>query len=360
MNETFAPFIRKQMLQALDEHIIPALQARQALQVLAGPPFDFGAAEHWPVRKGYLPDETLEPLQLTQRWQNAGMVANRWPFIGFVYSGVADDIIGVTKAQAKAVASKNNPAPAGITAVRLPAPAVISILPGIAHRGGTAYHEPSRPGGGPSAILWLDIMADAVLPHICSTMDEIISSHLLRIDDPLLAQMARIYLDELQHPRSEKDAAQAQFLALMCRMRRVLASQPVQLANSCWDAASQIQIPTTSVAGRREQVVCRVVMEYIETHLNTPLTLEVLAQEAGVSTAHLCRVFHRTSGVTLMHYVTQRRIEAAKRILEFQPERISDVAKLVGFASSSSFSTVFNRIVGCSPRDYARRNTRDT
>ena len=350
----FAPQIRKNILQVLDEFIIPALQTQAPLQILAEPPFDFSAAQNWTVDEEYLPDQKIEPAQYVWRWPKQGVLASRMLFLGFVYQGVADEKIGLTESVAKTLRDNSQPLPAGMTAIRLPAPAVIAIGSQIPHRSGSsAYHEADVPGGGPSSVLWMQLMGNSVLPHLDSTINPEISSHSLHVQDPLLAQTARIYYDELRYAAGDEHAvAQHLLLSFMCRLRRYLEKNRVGLSNSSWEMPSpQSEIAPTS---ERTQEICRQVMDYINMNLQNPLTMNLLAQQTNISAAHLSRVFRHSTGQTLMSYVTQQRIEAAKLILTFTPERINDLAHLVGFANASSFCTVFKRSTGRTPRQYSR------
>ena len=350
----FAPQIRKNILQALDESIIPALQTQVPLQILAEPPFDFSAAQNWTVDEEYLPDQKIEPAQYVWKWTEQGVLATRMLFLGFVYQGVADEKIGLTESVAKTLRDSAQPVPAGITVIRLPAPAVIAIGSQIPHRSGdTTYHETDVPGGEPSSVLWIHVMGDSVLPHLDSTITPEITSHSLDVKDSLLAQMARIYYDELRYiAHDEHAAAQHLLLSFMCRLHRHLTKNRVSLSNSSWEMVS----PPFDLAPTRQrnQEICRQTMDYIQMNLHRSLTLEVLAQQAHVSAAHLSRVFRHSTGQTLMSYVTQQRIEAAKLILTSTPERINDLAHLVGFANASSFCTVFKRSTGRTPRQYSR------
>jgi len=60
----FALKIRKQILATLDQHIIPVLQNQPVTQLIAGPPFDFSAVEHWATRKVLLPNQKSNPLNV--------------------------------------------------------------------------------------------------------------------------------------------------------------------------------------------------------------------------------------------------------------------------------------------------------
>ena len=83
-------------------------------------------------------------------------------------------------------------------------------------------------------------------------------------------------------------------------------------------------------------------------------SLEELAREAGLSRAHLARQFNRTFGTPPHQYLTQLRLDHAKRMLA-RGASVTEACMEVGFASVGSFSTSFHRRIGLSPRAWQRR-----
>ena len=77
------------------------------------------------------------------------------------------------------------------------------------------------------------------------------------------------------------------------------------------------------------------VIEYIEEHLTEDLSLESIAQYAGVSDYHFRTVFFHLSGMTLNEYVKNRKLSEANKDL-INGEKVTDVA----FKSVTSQSTV--------------------
>lgn len=95
--------------------------------------------------------------------------------------------------------------------------------------------------------------------------------------------------------------------------------------------------------------------DYIEANLNSDLNLDVLAQEASLSSFHLIRSFNNIVGVSPHQYVLTRRIERAKMMLRSTDIAIADIARSCGFSSQSHLSGRFQRVVGLSPFAYRRR-----
>lgn len=74
----------------------------------------------------------------------------------------------------------------------------------------------------------------------------------------------------------------------------------------------------------------------------------------GVAERTLKRRFRQATGVTLIAYAQNLRIEAAKRVLETARTPVEDVAAAVGYENVTFFRRLFKRGTGLSPGDYRR------
>ncbi|WP_411827039.1 helix-turn-helix domain-containing protein [Luteolibacter sp. AS25] len=94
--------------------------------------------------------------------------------------------------------------------------------------------------------------------------------------------------------------------------------------------------------------------KFIEETLADPLPLPLVAQHAGLSESHFCRVFKEATGLTLTDYVNRRRIEWAKKELLKPEARVSEIAFQIGYQSLSQFNRSFSRFTGNSPTNFRR------
>jgi AraC-like DNA-binding protein len=84
-------------------------------------------------------------------------------------------------------------------------------------------------------------------------------------------------------------------------------------------------------------------------------TIEALAQRAGMSRSTFALKFKQTVGVSPMDYLTRWRMMVAADKLTHSGDSISTMAAGLGYESESAFSTAFKRVMGCSPRQYNRK-----
>jgi AraC-like DNA-binding protein/mannose-6-phosphate isomerase-like protein (cupin superfamily) len=89
---------------------------------------------------------------------------------------------------------------------------------------------------------------------------------------------------------------------------------------------------------------------YVDTHLETALTLGDLARVGNVSAQHLTRLFKRYQGVTPMRYLWERRVARGVRLLLETGLSVAAISERVGFESPFHFSRLVRVTQGASPR----------
>lgn len=88
---------------------------------------------------------------------------------------------------------------------------------------------------------------------------------------------------------------------------------------------------------------------YIESRLNSELSLDSIAEAVGVSKFHLSRAFAASMGMPLSGYVRARRLgEAAKLLLSGAPDILA-VALDAGYGSHEAFTRAFRQQFGITP-----------
>lgn len=87
---------------------------------------------------------------------------------------------------------------------------------------------------------------------------------------------------------------------------------------------------------------------FIDTHFAENIDLNNIADEAYFSKFHFIRLFKNTYGKTPHNYLTQVRIDIAKKLL-IKNFSIMEVCFQVGFVSTTTFSGLFKKSVGLSP-----------
>ena len=105
-----------------------------------------------------------------------------------------------------------------------------------------------------------------------------------------------------------------------------------------------------------EKDLSRAAQDYIEAHSAERFSLQEMAGTLFVNGSYLLRVFKRSTGMTPLSYHHRIRCQKAKDLLAQTDRTISEIGEAVGFVSSSHFSHIFRKTVGCSPSEYRIRN----
>jgi len=119
--------------------------------------------------------------------------------------------------------------------------------------------------------------------------------------------------------------------------------------------AEQLSALTNQIAVEQqnaEPLLVTKARNYIEQHKAEPLSLSAVAQAAGASVFHFCKVFHKSTGLKFTDYVARVRLETARTELLNPNRRISEVAYDVGFQSLTQFNRMFKRVFGQSPTEF--------
>ena len=94
-------------------------------------------------------------------------------------------------------------------------------------------------------------------------------------------------------------------------------------------------------------------LDYIDEHFDQEtLSLSLVAEQTGMSPNYLSTIFSQNMQKTFIEYVTERRIEKAKKLLRQTDRPSGEIAKEVGYRDSHYFSFVFRKLTGSNPREY--------
>ncbi|MBC7877830.1 MAG: AraC family transcriptional regulator [Anaerolineales bacterium] len=91
---------------------------------------------------------------------------------------------------------------------------------------------------------------------------------------------------------------------------------------------------------------------HIQTHLESELSLDMLAERVGFSAYHYHRIFREIIGEPVKEYVRRLRIERAAYRLKMSEETILHIALDTGFKTHESFTRAFTRQFRITPNEF--------
>jgi AraC-like DNA-binding protein len=87
------------------------------------------------------------------------------------------------------------------------------------------------------------------------------------------------------------------------------------------------------------------------------LTVEAVTKELGYTRQYVSGRFHRLTGRLLSHFLKEKRLEKAARLLKNGNMRVSQIARRCGFDSENYFRQQFRERFGMSPRQFRANGT---
>lgn len=217
---------------------------------------------------------------------------------------------------------------------------ILFVPPGVGHR-------PILPENPPEPyhrdVLWLsrELMDRLVRDHPDESADFDLSTltYLLRTEGTDWEHLGILFRRGVQQaerrPPSWEIAVLGNALQILAYMRQAAA-----------------QRDTKTLRAEAPQLTDRI-MAYVEQHLAEKLTLADIAHQFFVSESTISQAFREKLGVSYYRHVTQRRLIAAKSLIQ-QGVPLEDVGRQVGFADHSTFYRAFRKEYGIAPRQYRK------
>ena len=103
--------------------------------------------------------------------------------------------------------------------------------------------------------------------------------------------------------------------------------------------------------------IAELLHEFINTHYQKPLNLNMISQSMSYSQSYLNKVFVQKYGCTPIKYLNQVRFQKSCQLLLRNPElTINNVAELTGYEDQGYFSRIFKKNTGLSPLQYRKNH----
>lgn len=139
------------------------------------------------------------------------------------------------------------------------------------------------------------------------------------------------------------DTQKSAYRATMCRNLSSIEEVIVSWAKEVFDQCR---------FEKRNSRPIRKAMEYIDGHYSEPLTLDHISELVHLNSSYFSIVFKKQTGRNFSEYLTQTRVEAAKKLLSESDMSIASICEEVGYLDRKYFSRVFERLVGIKPSAY--------
>lgn len=138
----------------------------------------------------------------------------------------------------------------------------------------------------------------------------------------------------------------------------LVAAQQIRLSASAGASQSRIQFyeelgfQLNPMGNKRPSPVADIKAFIHENLANPDLTLDLLAERAGLSAGYLRQIFKQETGQTINDYLIQCRLEKACDLLKTTSQPAREIAVAVGYLDSRYFYTLFKKRMGQTTEQY--------
>ena len=105
---------------------------------------------------------------------------------------------------------------------------------------------------------------------------------------------------------------------------------------------------------RQEERTITLITRYLQEHLAEEISLSILAEEFHLSAQYISQLFKSEIGVGFLAYLTNIRMEQAKKLLLSTPLPIAEVSEQSGYGDYRVFTKVFKKNENVTPSQYRR------
>ena len=116
----------------------------------------------------------------------------------------------------------------------------------------------------------------------------------------------------------------------------------------------QQRVSAATEPEKQEERTITGITRYLQEHLAEEMSLSVLSEEFHLNSQYISQLFKNEIGVNFLSYLTNIRMEKAKKLLLSTSLSIAEVAEQSGYGDYRVFTKVFKKSEGITPSQYRR------
>lgn len=194
------------------------------------------------------------------------------------------------------------------------------------------------------------ILSDSIVKYHCLIIDsEFCSANNINTDNIIFKTLikdfqAKSLFEEIIREYVENNAYQN------AGIKSAVLNLMVYLARNYIESVTEFEKGGTSIT---ENI--KIAIGFIKSHSNEKLSLDIIANQAGLSKYYFLREFKNITGYTPISYINKIRCENAKKMLLSGNYNVKEISEKTGFDNFSYFSKKFKETEGCSPSDFIKK-----
>lgn len=111
---------------------------------------------------------------------------------------------------------------------------------------------------------------------------------------------------------------------------------------------------TAEESGEEDERTIVGIVRYMQEHMTEEVSLNILAEEFHLSAQYISQLFKNEIGVNFLAYLTNIRMEQAKKLLLSSQLSIAEISERSGYGDYRVFTKAFKKAEGVTPSQYRR------
>ena len=153
-------------------------------------------------------------------------------------------------------------------------------------------------------------------------------------EHPVLSTQVKFILDEMREKKPHyKEVVKGMLMIFLVELIR-LSNESGEISDSCRKVNNTQIVPA---------------LEYVRMEYAKPIKIAELAELCHMSETHFRRIFEACMNMSPMDYINLTRVQIACELMKNSSESMDEIAKRVGFSTTSTFNRNFKKFLNTSP-----------
>ncbi|WP_251551400.1 helix-turn-helix domain-containing protein [Neobacillus muris] len=106
----------------------------------------------------------------------------------------------------------------------------------------------------------------------------------------------------------------------------------------------------------QQEIYVEQILTIINSKYKEEIDLDFIANSININKHYMCHCFKNVTGYTISTYIQHKRMEEAKKLLQFSPESMTSIGQRVGIRNVSHFSRLFKEYSGITPSGFRKKH----
>ncbi|MBD2872295.1 helix-turn-helix domain-containing protein [Paenibacillus arenilitoris] len=184
-------------------------------------------------------------------------------------------------------------------------------------------------------------------------ISEMCSGHYRYRDCSMFIFLLLMDLIKISHQAEERYTALVEEIPIFQKLDRLLQTSVNELEDWIYEhIVEPILEEMLARSESRQMSIIRTLIQIIHDEFDPELTLEACAARLHYNPNYLGQIFRKEKGISFSDYLSQNRLNMARKLLAETEDQIQEIAEKLRFSNSQNFIRYFKKLEGITPKQY--------